>query len=262
MTTPDPTRADRRNRPSGRTYVVGDAEFPSVTNICGVINKPALVPWAANLERLHVVSAAVEAYRIVSAQPQAVEPSAYRSRLEASLGQRAHQRRLDQAGNIGTAAHAIIEQRLRAQLSGSRETRDATTVDPAAIRCADSFMAWQREMGLRPELIEQVVYSRTHQYAGTLDLVATVADEQGVTRRVLIDFKTGARVYAESFLQAAMYTVALGEMGHGLIDAAYIVRLPKDGGEAEPVTVPALDVLWPACAAVITLWRWREDQTR
>jgi len=254
-----PTRADRRSRKSGRHYVVGENEYPSATTVLGVINKPALIPWAANLERTHVVAQAAALYASLS--PPLLDATAFSTRLTDSLGMRAHQRRLTAAGAIGTQAHDLIEQRVRAQMTGVTPP-GVDGCDPAAIRCADAFRDWQQQMGLVPELIEQVVYSKTHQYAGTLDLVARLDDHHGVSRRVLIDFKTGERVYPEAFLQAALYMVALGEMGHGNVDAAYIVRLPKKGGAVEPVAVPDLPSLWPACEAALTLWHWREAQTR
>jgi len=39
----------RKDSPSGRTYQIGDNEYPSVTSVLSLLSKPALVYWSANL---------------------------------------------------------------------------------------------------------------------------------------------------------------------------------------------------------------------
>jgi hypothetical protein len=145
------------------------------------------------------------------------------------------------------------------------------------------FEDWAKAVQLQPQFIEQVIFSRTHQYAGTMDLCATldaaalltVLERQGTvdvtlaewlrtrnTVTALIDFKSGRAVYPDSFLQSAAYSRALAEMGHGRVDGGLIVRLPKvtsDPGFQVVVVPPARD-LFPVFLAARQLWQWQFDE--
>jgi hypothetical protein len=150
---------------------------------------------------------------------------------------------------------------------------------PAAL----AFLAWQqfaRDVSLTPQRIESIVYSHTHRYAGTLDLVATLdagallrqLQRQGAvapkvqawlttrpTVTALVDFKTGKAVYKEALLQSVAYQQALKEMGHGRVDGGLVVRLPKDPADrrgVEVVVVPSVYRLFPTFAAARQLWEW------
>src|SRR5262245_49910510 len=87
--------------------------LPSVTNILSVIGKPALVNWAANQERALVIEAAAALWEDVPTEKKMSRP-AYVATLTERLGkQRAHQRALTRAGEIGSEVHALIEWNLR-----------------------------------------------------------------------------------------------------------------------------------------------------
>ena len=118
------------------------------------------------------------------------------------------------------------------------------------------FRAWAESVNLAPRLIEQTVWSRAHQYAGTMDLLAEV---NGVS--TLVDFKTGKAVYPEAHLQNAAYQTALAEMGHATPAAGLIVRLPKvrTDPDFELVPVPPIAELMPVFLAVRQLWQWTAD---
>ena len=54
----------------------------------------------------------------------------------------------------------------------------------------------------------------------------------------VIDWKSGKRIYPESFLQNAAYRHAVREMGHGDPKVGLVVRLPK------VATDPTFEVMW------------------
>ena len=127
-----------------------------------------------------------------------------------------------------------------------------------------AFMAWEdwaRSVKLEPLFIEQVVFSRRHGYAGTLDLLARVNGELAV-----IDFKTSKAIYGESFLQNAAYQTAIAEMGHATPAAGYIVRVPKTQTDPafEARRIPARTELFPPFLSALALWRWQfaQEQAR
>lgn len=250
------TKPVRKDGPAGRFYEIpGQMEpFPSVTHILGCIGKPALINWAANTERALVSEAAADLY--VNFAQQVVPPimprASYVATLAAKLGQvKAHQRELAKAGEIGTQTHKLIEWTMRSAIGA--EAGPKPTVSDKALWGFMAFEDWAKSVSLKPVLIEQTVYSVTHQYAGTMDLLARV---NGVL--TLVDFKTGKAIYPEAHLQSAAYQVALIEMGYVTPSAGLIVRLPKveTDPEFEVQTVPPVDDLLPVFLAVKELWKW------
>ena len=105
ITTPLITRVDSGQ--NGRHYrVEGFSElFPSVTNVLGVISKPALVPWARNV--------ALQSVRETLTEYMQMETSVIDAEWVASVIERAKKKPdqvRDEAGDFGTQAHLLIEQ--------------------------------------------------------------------------------------------------------------------------------------------------------
>lgn len=241
----------RKDGPVGRFYRIDDEEYVSVTHALSCIAKPALINWAANQERSAVMDAAADLYLdLVKAQPMG-RPT-YLATLQGRLSkQKAHQRELAKAGEIGTQVHALIEWNLRREL-GQKVGPEPRVLDHAQW----AFMAyqdWAQSVSLKPLFIEQVVFSRTHQYAGTMDLLAEV---NGVV--TLVDFKTGKAIYAEAHLQNVAYQAALVEMQHTAPSGGLIVRLPKVETDPafETAPVPPVAELFPTFLAVLNVWKW------
>lgn len=100
----------------------------------------------------------------------------------------------DDAADRGSAVHAAIEAFLNdAPLpDGLNEEEEDCAL--AAMAFLDRFLA-------EPLAAELTVFSRTHDYAGTLDLWCV--DQEGT--RWIIDFKTSKDVYAEHAVQQVAY---------------------------------------------------------
>lgn len=242
----------------GRFYTMDDGrEFPSVTSILQAINKPALVQWAAKEERTMTIQAAADLYEDIHATPQMSRPT-YVATLDARIGKtKAHQKLMAKASEIGTQAHALIEWNLRKSL-GQVVGPEPKIVDKALW----AFMAyeeWAKSVDLTPLLIEQRVFSLTHAYAGTMDLLAKVDGQ--IT---LIDWKTSKSVYGEAHIQNVAYQVALSEMGHQRAEAGLILRLPKVETDPtfEAVPVPPADTLFPVFLAVKQVWEWWVEEEK
>lgn len=247
-TFPTPTRKDG---PSGRFYEIDGVSLPSVTHILQVIGKPALINWAANTERALCLDVAADLYLDLSKTPP-MSRASYLATFDGRLGkQKAHKRQLEKAGEIGSQAHALIEWNLRSQL-GQKVGPEPRVVDDAQWAFM-AFQDWANSVHLKPIFIEQTVFSKTHGYAGTMDLLA---DVNGVP--TLIDFKTGKAIYAEAYLQNVAYQQALSEMGHTSAQGGLIVRLPKVQTDPafETGIVPPVADLFPVFLAVRELWTW------
>ena len=248
-----PQKVVRQDGRTGRFYRVDgdDDPYVSVTHALGCIAKPALINWAANQERTLVMDASADLYLDLCQTPPMGRPS-YLATLQGRIGkQKAHQKELAKAGEIGTQVHQLIEWNMRQSLN------QKVGPEPRVFDAAQwAFMAWQdwaQSVNLKPVFIEQMVFSRTHKYAGTMDLLAEV---NGVL--ALVDFKTGKSIYGEAYLQNVAYQQALVEMGHVQPSAGYILRLPKVDSDPgfEVGTVPPVADLWPTFLAVLQVWRW------
>lgn len=250
---------ERITKASGsRTYKLEDGTvLPSVTTILGVLGKPALINWAANTERALVIDAAEQLNAELAGSR--VPGSVYRSALTERLGLvKAHKRITEQAADIGSQAHARIEWALRRQLGLATDHEEPACCEQAQWAVM-AFEDWAKAHDVRPLMTEQIVWSRVHRYAGTLDLVADVA---GV--RTLIDFKTSKAIYPEAHMQNVAYQVALAEMGHEPCAAGAIVRIPKnmDDPAFEVAQCPPVDALLPTFLHLREVYDWWAEEDR
>jgi hypothetical protein len=250
----DVTIDARKQTKAGRFYEIDkQSVYPSVTNILGVLNKPLLVPWAAKVEREASLEAAADLYHDCYGTPK-LSRVAWISTMQMRMGKvKAHKKILEKAGDIGSQAHNLIEWTIKAMLC--HEAGPSPRISPKAEWAFAAWERWANSVSFKPILVEQVVYSRTYGFAGTLDLFAEINGKPTV-----VDWKTGKAVYAESHLQNAAYRHALREMGHGDPEQGIIVRLPKLENDPEFEAVVADDetTSFPIFLHAFELWRWAE----
>lgn len=233
--------------------------LPSVTTILSAINKPALVNWAAKTEREMVIQAAANLYEDLPVASPKMAREVYLTTLQTRIGkQKAFQKELAKAGEIGTQAHALIEWNLRKSLG--QVVGPEPQIDAKALWSFMAFQDWQKAADFKPTMIEQVVWSLEHGYAGTMDWFGTV---QGVP--TLGDQKTGKAIYAEALLQNAAYCHALIEMKQAIPPIqGCIVRLPKvdTDPEFEVRLIPYEDheALFKTFLAAKALWEWQYEE--
>jgi hypothetical protein len=256
----------RRSGPDGaRTYPTPDGEFVSVTTFLRVVAKPALVPWAAGAERELVLRTAAGLYEGMRGVPP-MPTSAYLDSLRARLPRGyACDQLLRDASDIGSAVHERVEWELRSELGQVQGPRPELQG-----RAAHAFEAWRRwrdSVHLRPIHVEQVVWSATHGFAGTLDLYAEL-EVYGLGRvRAVLDWKTGKRVYWEAKLQIASYGRALVEMGHASDPLhGLILRFPKTDADPDfngPCVVEpaAMAHHFEGAMHALQLWRRQQEET-
>ena len=257
-------RRMKDERGGGRYYEVSEGRLlPSVTNILGVIGKPALIGWAAKTEREMCLRAAADLWA-EAPRDSRMERMVYLATLEARIGkQKAHVKELAKAGEIGTQVHALVEWNLKKELG--LPVGEEPKIGDKALWAFMAWEDWRKQARLKPIDIERVVWSAQHGYAGTMDLLGEVdLPEIGRTVAVL-DWKSGKAIYPEALLQNAAYVQALCEMGdaapplHGLI-----VRLPKvetdPAFEVKHVKASDQAGLFQVFLDVRNLWRWLNAQ--
>ena len=191
-----------------------DGEWvPGVTTILGVLNKPALTKWAAS---------SVAEY--VADHPEAIDHlrAAGRAPMVGMLKEVPWQKR-DDAALRGTTFHDLAE-----RIANGEEV----DVPEAQIPLVESALAFMEDYDIEPVLVEAVVGSREHRYAGKVDLIANDA---------IWDWKSGKRIYASTAFQLAGYAFAEfhGEGGNEQpvppVKAAYGVHIREDGYTVYPL---------------------------
>lgn len=208
------------------TYLVDGEYVPSVTTILDVINKPALMPWAA--------AEGARWFRDnVSMVPQQEDRNPYPAFAESMSvddmynGIRAAFRKKSKAArDIGTIVHRWCEEAINFKL-GNGDTPEMPD-DENAVRAIGGFQKWIAENTIEWVSSEEKLYHREHNYAGTVDAVAYINGELCV-----VDFKTSTGIWDEYFLQCAAYAEAVSLVHGDAIEAAWILRFDKKTGEFE-----------------------------
>jgi hypothetical protein len=174
----------RVNAGRGHRYVdANGAKVPGVTTFIGDgVPKPALVNWAANA----TADAALNRWDDLAKLPPA-------ARLKELQGARYADR--DAAANRGTAVHSLAERLIKGE---------QVEVPDELAGHVEAYVRFLNEFEPAPVLVEAVVMSHKHGYAGTFDLMADIA---GV--RWLLDIKTSrSGIFGETALQLAAYRYA------------------------------------------------------
>jgi len=224
-----------------RVYAWAGRAYPSVTAVInGGVPKPFLARWAAK--------AAAE-YAVAHLDHLAQLPAGQAVREV----KRAPWEQSGAAAGLGDAVHAAVE----AHATGQPRPELPAEAAPY-LEGFDRFAAEHRPSFV---LAERTVYSRRYGYAGTFDAIATLPG-MGV---VLLDVKTGRRVYPEACLQLAAYAAAEfvgdpdGRTEHPMpeLDAGAVLHLRPGGYRLIPV--PIGRAVFEAFLAALAVFRFATD---
>ncbi len=216
----------RFNVEEHRYYRVGELgnliPVNGVTQTCGIIDKShMLTPWAAKvciakLLRLMPTEMVDGVIRIKALTFEEFTTIA----LEAKS---AHKDKLDEASDIGHAAHKCLEDSINHAMQTDPEkiVRGLVNVptDELAANAAHSGLAWMLQHNVRWLSTEQKVYSRKYNFAGTTDGVAicdscndkACCPEIFKDRLSLVDWKSSNHLSTTYLWQTAAYLAALIE---------------------------------------------------
>ena len=200
-------------------------EVPSVTRILRIVDKSEpLTQWAANC-----------AAELLAEQ---LRPGQALDEIQiaelCAVIRFAHRGVSGRAKGIGKLAHGWVEELLRRRIAGE-PGEPLLPVNEQARRTCLAARDWLAKHHFEPLAAEQMIYSRAHGYAGTLDFHATAKIDG---RFSIVDWKTSAAIYPEYRLQLAAYAEALWEMNARPMPDRWIVRLGKDDGTFEAVRLP------------------------
>jgi hypothetical protein len=202
-------------KPFGRCYVDAEGhEYPSVTSILGVLDKPFLSKWKLNMMGGAVkekVQDALDGKRLLN-----IDEIVEESKKAADLYR-------DERGALGTRIHSVIEKRWNKQ-----DTTDQRKEDHKLSAVMFLIEKWIKDHELEPLLVEAYLLSEKHRYAGACDLVANQNTEKYGSEVILVDYKTGKSVGEESQWQLAAYCAAYHETYNVCPDIAFLLHIDYD----------------------------------
>jgi hypothetical protein len=223
----------------GRHYPIPgtDRLVPSVTNIVGTLDKPALPRWAAK-------QVAIMAWELRTSLPNLAEDEAI------DLLKGSPWRKSQRAANRGTTIHEWLQARVRGTTLPPVEGEAALYVQAAE--------AWYERF--QPQAIHTEVTLFSDGYAGTADAILEIDDQVW-----LVDYKTSSGLYPEVALQLSALATCdtLQEAGHEAqnapaIDRVAAVRIGTDG-DWEMREVEDVRACAEAFDHLLQVWNWKHD---
>lgn len=206
-------------------YYEGGKQVDGVTGILGILDKPALIPWAVNCCVDYIGGNPAKGILPKLIPGHALDELAIKNLMaEAKL---AHRVIVDHAGDIGTMVHKFAEDWIKGR-------NPALPVHPQVRNGCMAFIAWVRAHRVRFLHAERKIFSRRWRYAGTLDGEAFVDDKLAI-----VDFKTGKAIYPEARFQTAAYEAARREED-GLSYTRWVARFDKVTGEFQAIELTDL----------------------
>lgn len=192
-------KADKKLKASSNVHTIykdkHGTRLPGVTTICGLLNKPGLVPWAYKLGC------------------EGVDMRKY----------------MDKMASIGTLAHQMVMNELKPGAHEIKTAEFSEEVRDLADNCFLSYLQWKKGLVIEPEVLEQPIVCDRLGFGGTFDFLGNVNGE-----KTLIDFKTGKGIYTEHFYQLAAYNLLLKETSATwkMPTQFGIVNIPRSEDEA------------------------------
>lgn len=219
-------------------YTWDGRKYPRVTSILACLNKPALVPAAVKATALHIEA-------LVRSQGADIDW------IDAK---REYRRGWDRKAADGTAVHLAVD----AAINGSELDVELTPTQEAMMR---QFYRWQRAFDPEYLATEVAVFSDTHDYAGTADMIARIGG-----RTLLIDTKTGQDLWPVMALQLAAYGRAEFMVHSGKaqplppLDGWAVLHLRPDTFALREVKPALRPVAWDGFLAARNAHRWMEGE--
>ena len=192
-------------------YTLDGKALTGVTTVLGVIAKPQLIGWAANMAvdyvKEHLYDGDIDHLRNVVLEE----------------ARKAHQRKKEAGGVKGKDVHALVEEYIKRCIAdGATHPADADA-DPMVAK----FATWACENDIKFLASEERVYSREWWLAGTFDFSF---EKDG--KRFIGDLKTMKRMWDRTpFFQTAAYRKMSIEMGQPMYDGSCIVNINKESHE-------------------------------
>lgn len=188
-------------------YTLDGKPLYGVTSVLGVIAKPALIQWSANMACEYVDR---HWHKDISKEELA-------DILKEA--KQAHKKKKEGSADIGTKVHKAIEEWIK--------EKKEPELDEHGMTMFNNFIKWQEDKKILES--ELRVYNEDWWVAGTIDLVF---EYKGKT--YIGDIKTYSGIYDRTpFLQCAGYAGMYKSTTGKELEGSCIIRLGKDGSFEE-----------------------------
>lgn len=199
-------------------YELDGKRMYGVTTILGVIAKPALIGWAANMAVDHVIENSASEKTDDGLRYQVIESVLADAR-------KAHTKKKEAAGTKGTDTHALVEEYVKSciEIGHLAVLTDEQDKSDALVK----FAGWALENNVKFLASEKRVYSEEYWTAGTADFTCEIDG-----KRYVGDLKTMKKIWDRTpFYQVAAYRKMLQEMGEPEYHGTLIVNINKETNE-------------------------------
>lgn len=185
-------------------HLLDGKELTGCTTILGVIAKPALIQWAANM--------AIDFIEVAIKEKLELTPELLKS------ARTAHCKRKEKAGDWGTQVHFEIENYIQNEIENK-----SNEVYPINI---ENFVKWARDNKVKFLATEKNIYSEKLWLGGIVDFVCEINNEIWIG-----DIKTSkSGLYAENFWQCAGYEIMMNECSEYKNIKGYVLLNLKEAG--------------------------------
>jgi len=170
---------------------------------------------------------------------------------------------------IGTHVHKLIECTLK------NEPINLGAYEKEIQNGLKEFNKFKKAACLKPDVLEQNIWSNIYKYAGTADFIGYYKTPIEYLRSKIVkhkrckvpkftkssfvigDWKTGKGVYQEYWLQLSAYAHAFTELTGVKLEGAFIARIRDGKIQVEEKTTKELEAIFPAYLAVLELYEWK-----
>jgi len=193
--------------PDSHAYYVDGKRKTGVTTFIGIVDKSrALIGWATELYRDFLL-----------------ENFGKLTEAQIYEGCDLHSVRKQEAADTGTKIHDWCERYIRYELKEKGAEMPEMPEDSAVQIGAMAFMDWAKEHKVKFLSTERVVYSKKHDFIGTMDIEAKIDG-----KLCLVDLKSSNGLYNTVRLQTAAYVLADQEESGKEYEGRWAIRLAKE----------------------------------
>lgn len=265
-------------------HVPTNKTLASVTTKCGILENPHLKKWAANMA-VQYIDKHLDELATLEGRTQVFKAAVF-----------AHQQQFEEAGDIGTQGHGIIENYLNAWMASKQKPQDIksfiTGTDARLWAIARSAEMFCNDFNVIPVISEKFVCSLKYSFAGTLDslmMVQKVIKESKASCKIneheywhtgsnmyrmecikcqkkieleltLVDWKTSNSIDKPDYaMQVSAYWQALYEMTGLRCRQILIVRLDKDRAKYEVRKVTNRSSAFKGFLSASKMYDWLND---
>jgi hypothetical protein len=204
-----------------RFFHVDGSSIKGVTSYTGVLDKPALVPWAVKMMGIYLYKNwDIKKVKTEAAKANLIETA-----------KREFRRIKEEAAEKGKEAHAWAE-------DWTKGKKPKMPEDPETRNAVIAFLDWFKQSGIKITSQERFIYSKKYNYAGIMDW-------EGKRSKSLIigDYKATNAIYDEMRFQLALYWNAREEETGKQYEEGDIIQFGKQTAEFGKLVIPRKEYL-------------------